>query len=140
MLVPHSFSVAAMQAASLRLQLDANQVAAAQVLYDIYVQQAANANADRQQLLAALQSQSSTAAPATPELSAPNMAFSLMTGMHRLQGSYALQQEAYMHLLRSFVLHILTPMQAGLLAAASYPFLTEFPAVLEHIVLRSRQP
>ena len=115
-------------------------MAAAQVLHDTYVQQAASANADRQQLLAALQGAATTAAAPAPELSMPHMAVSLSADMLRLAGNHALQQEAYLHLARSFVLCILTPMQAGMLAAASYPFLTEFPTVLAHIVARSRQP
>ena len=120
------------------MSLDANQVTAAQVLHDTYLQQAVSASADRQQLLSALQIAAPTAA--APELSMPYMAVALSTDMLRLAGSHALHQEAYLHLARSFVLCVLTPMQAGMLAAASYPFLTEFPTVLAHIVAHSRQP
>ena len=54
--------------------------------------------------------------------------------MARCSTSFALQQEAYLHLIRTFVLEILTPWQAGSLCAAAYPYFMEFPAVLAHIL------
>ena len=59
--------------------------------------------------------------------------------MSRVSIGFGLQQEAYLDLVRRFVLHILTPFQAGLLCAAAHPYLIEFPSVLWHILATQQE-
>ena len=75
----------------------------------------------------------------TPErilgpLRSPHRVAAAAADMARCSASFALQQEVYIHLIRTFVLEVLTPWQAGKLCAAAYPFLMEFPAILSHIL------
>ena len=123
-----------LQKAAIAIRLDAAQLAAARALYDSYVQQAAQARYKRQQLLSSMQTAAVAPAPFAPELSAPLHAAAISEQTRCVSNSHALQQEAYLHLTRSFVLHVLTPFQAGLLCAASYPYLIEFPCIMWQIL------
>ena len=127
-----------LQAAAIAIALEATQLAAARALYDSYAQQAAHFSLERQQLLTSMQA--ADASPAPPELSTPLEAAAKSEQMARVSRSYAMQQEAYLHLTRTFVLHVLTPIQAGLLCAASYPYLVEFPSVMAHILNAAGSP
>lgn len=90
-----------------------------------------------QQQLTGLQPPAGTTGTPGPELSSPHQAASIKTTLARLANGCALQQEAYLHLTRTFVLKILTPYQAGMLCSASYPYLMEFPAVMSHVLSQS---
>ena len=87
-----------------------------------------------QQQVTALHSPSAAPGPSIPELSSPHQAALIKTTMARLANGCALQQEAYLHLTRTFALQILTPFQAGMLCSASFPYLVEFSAVLSHVL------
>ena len=118
------------------MAMDPAQLAAMQALHDGYVQHDSAIKARRQQQLAEMQA--AQLSLCSPELVLPNQAASSAAAMGRMSSTLALQQEAYVHLIRAFVLHILTPFQAGLLCAASYPFLIEFPAIIEHLLEAAR--
>lgn len=112
--------------------LSEEQLAAGLALQRSYVQQVAACQAERQGISAGMQ----TADASLSELSNTNKAISI--NRRHFEDSLALQQEAYLQLIRSFVLHILTPFNAGLLVAASHPFLVEFGAVIQHILSDAR--
>lgn len=94
----------------------------------------AAAQAQSVEFMTNLQAAAANPAAAVPELSRPNEAASIRANMARISDLSGIQQEAYLHLVRSFVLYILTPFQAGLLCAAAHPYLIEFPSVLRHVV------
>lgn len=119
------------------MALTADQMAAIRMLCDGYSQQTAAIKSERQQQLMGLQAPAVRTATPGPELSSPHQAASMKTTMARLANGCALQQEAYLHLTRTFVLKILTPFQAGMLCSASYPYLMEFPAVMSHLLAQS---
>ena len=121
-----------LQATAERMALDSEQVAALRVLSRTYHQRVTAIKAERVQHLMAMQT--GRASLLSPELAIPNQAASSAAAMGRLRAGTSLQQETYLHLIRSFVLGILTPYQAGLLCAASYPYLVEFPAVIGHLI------
>ena len=101
-------------------------------LDDTYLQKVTGLCLNREDSLAALQMTTPEAILAP--LSRPHSASDVAADMAQCAASFALQQEAYLHLIRTFVLHILTPYQAGMLCAAAYPFFMEFPAVIAHIL------
>lgn len=119
------------QAVARTIVLDPEQLAAGRALVEEYSSQATKARAEQ---LAAMQPGPSAAAERAaallPELSTPHQAAVISSSMDRLTHSLALQEEAYLHLVRSLVLCILTPHQTGLLCAAAFPYLCEFPCVL----------
>lgn len=123
-----------LQTAASKMALTADQLTATKVLYDGYAQQVAAIKSERQQQLAGLQTPAAMTGMPGPELYSPHQAASIKTMMARLANGCALQQEAYLHLTRSFVLKILTPFQAGMLCSASYPYLMEFPTVITHVL------
>ena len=112
------------------ISLDATQLLAAHALYDSYAQQAARSVSEREELLHSMQAPAASTDPPVPELSAPLQVASISEQMGRVSRAHALHLEAYLHLIRGFVLHVLTPFQAGLLCAASHPYLIEFPAMM----------
>lgn len=123
-----------LQAASRGIVLSEEQLAAGLAIQTSYLHQIAACQAERQEILAGLQAAPCMPDASPPELSTPNWAASFSTDMGHLSNGHALQQEAYLHLIRSFVLHVLTPFDAGLLIAASYPYLVEFGAIIQHIL------
>ncbi|KAK9859389.1 hypothetical protein WJX84_012025 [Apatococcus fuscideae] len=76
----------------------------------------------------------STATSFLPELRGPHHAAYISADVERLSGSYILQMQAYMDLSWALVLSVLTPFQAGMLSAASYPYMVEFPAIMWHML------
>ena len=114
--------------------LSEEQLATGLAIQSSYVQQLAACQAERKELLNALQPAAAPPGAGISELSAPSHAAAISSDMRRLSISNALQQEAYLHLTRSFVLHVLTPFDAGLLVAASHPYLVEFGAIMQHIL------
>ena len=120
-----------LQAAAKTILLDPEQHSALRALHKTYTRQVAEAHAECQDHLRSLQA---SQASLVPELSQPHLAAALLACMSCISSTFALQQEAYLNLIRSFVLHILTPFQAGLLCAAAYPYLIEFPSVLWHML------
>ncbi len=123
----------ALQAAADVTALSIEQLEAVRKLHADYAQQVTSAHAEQHRLLAMMQQAPGTS-PVLPELSAPHEAADSICSMGHLCNSFALQREAYLNLTRSFVLHILTPLQAGLLCAASYPYLINFPAIISHLL------
>ena len=123
-----------LQVAARAIVLSEEQLAAGHAIQSSYVQQLAACQAERKELLKALQTAAAPPGAGIPELSAPNQAVAISSDMRRLSISSALQQEAYLHLTRSFVLHVLTPFDAGLLMAASHPYLVEFGAIMQHLL------
>lgn len=97
-------------------------------LDDKYLQKVTGLCLNRENSLAALQ----MTAPADilSPLGSPHKASTVAANMTLCSASFALQQEAYLHLIRTFILTILTPYQCSLLCAAAWPFLVEFPAVI----------
>ncbi len=114
--------------------LDPDQLAAAQTLQQEYAQQVASADAESQAYLRSLQASAAAPASSALELRQPHQAASEIARMGRISNAHAMQQEGYLNLIRGFVLNILTPFQAGLLCAAAYPYLIEFPSVISHMV------
>ncbi len=121
-----------MQDAALSLALSDEQIDLIRKLDDEYLQKITGLSINRETSLTSL-------LEVTPEkilgpLRSPHRAAAVAAEMARCSTSFALQQEVYMHLIRTFVLEILTPWQAGKLCAAAYPYLMEFPAVISHIL------
>ena len=112
--------------------LSNHQLDLIQQLDDKYLQKVTGLCINREASLAALQM--TTPADILLPLSSPHRASSVAADMTRCAASFALQQEAYLHLIRTFVLTILTPRQCSLLCAAAWPFLMEFPAIIGHIL------
>ena len=129
-----SILLAPLQTAARGLSLTADQLAAASALSNGYHERVAAIKSARQQQVTALHSPSAAPGPPIPELSSPHQAALIKTTMARLANGCALQQQAYLHLTRTFALQILTPFQAGMLCSAFYPYLVEFPAVLSHVL------
>ena len=118
-----------MQAAAQRMAMSNAQIIAVRALRDSYIQEISAIKNRQQQAMAEMQ-----ATQQSSVLLLPNHAGSNFASLGRLSSSLALQQETSLHVIRRFLFHILTPFQAGLLCAASYPFLIEFPAVIEHLL------
>ena len=134
-----------LQAVARTIALSSDQLAALHVLHDEYARHIAALSIERQPQLMASQSAASSAAGQAPELSMPLQAAAISSQMASLTHSFDLQQEAYLHLVRSLVLHILTPYQTALLCAAAFPFLIEFPCIMQEMLsnasgISSEQP
>ena len=127
-----------LQAASRSILLDSEQLAAAQAIQDCYLRQIGAIYADRANQMQVLQASAAGSIALVPELSEPHQAARMLTSTGQISDGFALQRETYMQLIRSFVLCVLTPFQAGLLCAASYPYLIEFPSVLGHVLAHAR--
>lgn len=115
-----------------------DQLEQIQAIDEAYLRQITRLCNDREASLIALQA-------ATPDtvlapLSSTLMASETSVHMARCAASFELQQEAYLNLVRKFVLAILTPYQAGVLCAAAYPYLMEFPAIISHILEAASLP
>ena len=123
-----------LQIATSAITFDREQLVAAHALYDSYCNSIIQDQPQRQRSLAVLQAAPATLHPHVLELRAPHYAAHVTADMACLSSSMALQVQAYLNLYWTFVMCILTPHQAGMLSAASYPYLVEFPTILWHIL------
>lgn len=114
--------------------MDREQLVAAHALYDSFSNSNGQEQHQRQRLVTVLQAAPATLHPSVLELKAPHHAAHITADMAGLSSSLALQVQAYLNLYWAFLLCILTPFQAGLLSAASYPYLVEFPTILWHVL------
>ena len=115
-----------------------DQLEKIQALDEAYLQHVTQLCIDREASLTALQA--ATPNTVLAPLSSPLRAGEITNHMARCAVSFDLQQEAYLNLVRTFVLAILTPYQAGLLCAAAYPFFMEFPAIIAHVLEAASSP
>ncbi len=115
-----------------------DQLERIQALDEAYLQEVTRLCVDREASLSALQAASPNTVLAP--LSSPLRAAEVTGHMAQCAASFELQQEAYLNLIRTLVLTILTPYQAGLLCAAAYPFLMEFPAIIGHVLEAAHAP
>ena len=123
-----------LQIAASEIALSREQLVAARALYNSYSNSTSQDQLQRQRLLAVTQAAPATLLPTPLELKAPHHAACLSADLACLSSSLALQTQCYLNLYWTFVLCILTPLQAGMLSAASYPYLIEFPTILCHVL------
>lgn len=123
-----------LQVAARAITFDREQLIAAHALYDGYSNSIIQHQPQRHRLQSVLQAAPATLHPHVLELKTPHYAAHITADMACLSSSMALRVQAYLSLYWTFLLRILTPHQAGMLSAASYPYMVEFPTILWHIL------
>ncbi|KAK9858875.1 hypothetical protein WJX84_007523 [Apatococcus fuscideae] len=111
------------KATALSMGLSIHQLDLIRALDDKYLQKVTGLCINREASLAALQM--TTPAQILSPLGSPHKASSVAADMTQCSASFALQQEAYLHLIRTFALTILTPYQCSLLCFLLTIFIPE---------------